>query len=167
MIDIGAVPKHMIQRYQTVVNSTDYFSGANEIQIVEIHPDKAIGILRVQPNSRNPFGMIHGGCLTTLADTTVGTALGANGFISVTINSTMHYLRSPKGNIVTCVATPGTARDKVCVCETILTDEDGTTVATGTFTFFIKKQLALPEMEFFLQELEQHTADLHGEKTIE
>ena len=53
----------------------DPFSHRNNILITNLYDDGSVdGELTVTPESLNPHGIVHGGCLATLADTVAGHA---------------------------------------------------------------------------------------------
>ena len=53
-------------------NTPHQFSYENGILLTDVEPGRARGELTVGPNSINPHGNVHGGALTTLADTVAG-----------------------------------------------------------------------------------------------
>ena len=61
------------------VNQPHQFSYENGITLTHVEPGRAEGILNVNENSFNPLGLVHGGALTTLADTVGGTCACARG----------------------------------------------------------------------------------------
>ena len=113
---------------QRVVNGTGHFAPFNHISVTRIENREAEGTLEIRPESLNPMGIVHGGALVALADTVAGCAAFTCGKICVTLDCTMQYLA------------PGTGLGKtILVYDTLLTNDDGQTVATGTFTFFAKE----------------------------
>lgn len=121
-------------------NQKDRFAGASNIVVTKITEDYAEGELTVVESSLNPIGIVHGGCLCTLADTVAGSAVVSKGLICVTLSSNMNFL-APAGGTkkVKCVATPQKVGKTVCVYDTVLTNDQGQTVATGVFTFYIQR----------------------------
>lgn len=122
------------------VNAPGEFAGVNHIRVTEIREDYAEGELTVGPDSLNPHGMVHGGCLSTLADTVGGVAASTRGGKCVILNNTMNYLAPAAGTVIRCAARPQKVGRTVSVFDAVLTDEAGRTVATGTFTFYIKRE---------------------------
>ena len=72
-----------------------------------IETDHVEGEITVAEAHLNPMGMVHGGCLATLADTVTGTAVATRGRVGVTMDCRMDYLR-PAVNTkkIRCVAIP-------------------------------------------------------------
>ena len=119
------------------VNKPGQFSFENGIRVTLARPGYAEGVLTVGPNSSNPHGTVHGGCLYTLADTVAGTAACAHGASCVTVNGSMEFLRPATGPAIRCVATPKKQGNTLSVIQVVLTNTAGKEVATGTFTFFM------------------------------
>lgn len=126
------------------VNEETGFSATNRISVTKVEQDYAEGELLVGADSLNPHGMVHGGCLNTLADTVGGVAATTQGGRCVTLTSTMHYLIPATGPVIRCVAHPQKIGHTICVFNTILTDAQEQVVATGVFTFFMRKPGELP-----------------------
>ena len=56
--------------------------------------DRAVFKLDIRPESRNPYGLIHGGAIYTLADNATGAAAHSDGRYYVTQTSALHFLRN-------------------------------------------------------------------------
>lgn len=119
----------------------DPFSTYNNIHITAAYTDgSAVGTLAITAQSLNPHGIVHGGCLATLADTVAGQAVFlATSRNCVTVNYAFNFLRPAKSGqkIITCTATPEKLGGTLCVYHVSLTDESGAEVANGNFTFFL------------------------------
>lgn len=122
-------------------NARDSFSVHNGIRVTGfLEGGGAVGVLTVGPNSLNPHGIVHGGCLATLADTVAGSAVyHAIGKGCVTVNYGMNFLRPAKGSNqkIYCRALPEKMGRTLCVYRVSLTDDAGAEVAVGNFTFCI------------------------------
>ena len=83
------------------------FAEHNGIELTRIERDYVEGEITVTEAHLNPMGMVHGGCLATLADTVTGTAVATRGRVGVTMDCRMDYLR-PAVNTkkVRCVSIP-------------------------------------------------------------
>lgn len=129
-------------------NRKDLFAGANDIAITKVAEDYAEGELTVTEQSLNPLGIVHGGCLCTLADTVAGSAVISRGILCVTLSNSMNFL-APAGGTkkIKCVATPQKMGKTVCVFDTVLTNDEGQTVATGVFTFYILREITQSDLE--------------------
>ena len=119
----------------------DTFSIHNHISVTRLLKDgSAEGELEVGPESLNIYGVVHGGCLATLADTVGGSAVfAATGHYCVTVNYAFNFLRRAEGinQKIRCRATPEKLGRTLCVSHVSLTDDQGVEVANGNFTFFL------------------------------
>lgn len=119
----------------------DGFSTFADILVTEAIEGGAQGELTIMRHSLNPLGIVHGGCLATLADTVAGVAVYvATGSMCVTVNYTLNFLRPAlgTGEKIYCRAMPEKLGRTLCVYRVSLTDDGGGEVAVGTFTFFRK-----------------------------
>ena len=99
---------------------------------------EAVGELEVAPEVLNVWGTVHGGALSTLADTVAGTGVvAATGGACVTVNSSMNYLRPAAGRKIVCTARPEKLGQHICVMRAVLVNDQGETVSTGEFTFCV------------------------------
>lgn len=117
------------------------FSQYNGLTVTRIQDGVGEGELKITPQSLNPLGIVHGGCLAALADTVAGVAASrAVGVPSVTVNYCFNFLRPAKGTgqKIYCRAVPDKLGKTLSVYSVTLTDDDGAEVACGTFTFFAK-----------------------------
>ena len=119
------------------VNTPHQFSYENGVTVTHVEPGRAEGVLEVGPNSINPHGNVHGGALSTLADTVGGCCACSKGGVCVTASSSMEFLRPANGSMITCVATPKKMGRTLTVVQTDLFNDSGKLVATGTYTFFM------------------------------
>ena len=121
--------------------SGDPYAAYNHMKVTDIFDDgSAVGELTVCPESLNPHGIIHGGCLASLADTLGGWAVYfATGKPSVTVNYAFSFLRPALGTNkkLYCRAVPEKLGGRLCVYRQIITDEEGVEVANGNFTFYL------------------------------
>lgn len=85
----------------------------------------------------NPYGMVHGGVLFTLADMTAGMAIATHNNTAPTIDSEIHFL-SPVVNTekITAVAREIKHGKTLMVVTSELYNDEGKEVAVGTFTYF-------------------------------
>lgn len=124
-------------RVPTQVNQPHQFSYENGIVITHAEPGRVLGELTVSENSYNPHHIVHGGALATLADTAAGCCACSKGGHCVTSNCTMEFLRPATGKKIFCEATPKKMGRSLSTIQVVLTNDENTVVATGTFTFFM------------------------------
>lgn len=125
------------ERVPLQVNQPHQFSYENGIVITHAEPGLVRGELTVNENSYNPHHIVHGGALTTLADTAAGCCACSKGGHCVTSNCTMEFLRPATGNKIFCEATPKKMGRSLSIIQVVLTNDENAVVATGTFTFFM------------------------------
>ena len=120
------------------VNNPNLFNKQNGITVTAAGDGKAQGVLEVSPSSMNPHGMVHGGCLYTLADTVAGSAVAAScGGPCVTVSGTLEFLRPATGAIIHCEASAKKLGSTICTMQVELTNQNHKVVATGTFIFML------------------------------
>ena len=66
----------------------------NYIELERVEKDRAVFKLDIRPESCNPYGLIHGGAIYTLADNATGAAAHSDGRYYVTQTSALHFLRN-------------------------------------------------------------------------
>ena len=130
------------ERLKNRINRPGLFSATNGILVTECGLHYANGELTVSPSSMNPRCIVHGGCLSALMDTVAGIAACTDGRGCVTLNCSVSYLRAAQNTKkVYCKATAVKTGRTVAVYQAELFDDDGTLLANGTYTFFLKEQL--------------------------
>ena len=76
----------------------------NHIELESVEPDRAVFRLEIRPESRNPYGQLHGGAIYTMADNAAGSAAHTDGRYYVTQTSALHFLRNQAGGTVRATA---------------------------------------------------------------
>ena len=120
------------------------FMEHNFIEVAELTPDRAVTSLTIRPEVRNPYGMIHGGALYTLADNATGMAAHMDGRSYVTQSSNMYFLRNQTEGVIRAEATVRRRGRTTCLVEVDITGENGALLATGTFVHFCVDQTVRP-----------------------
>jgi acyl-CoA thioesterase len=92
--------KEINEKYKEI-NGYDYNNG---IVIDVVDKEKVEAHIDVSEKSLNPWKIVHGGLLFSLADTAAGLLSFANGHESVTVDSNINYLK-PCTKYAKCVAT--------------------------------------------------------------
>lgn len=119
-------------------NTENPFSVYIGVQTVKIEAGYAETILPVRQEHLNMYGIVHGGCLYTLADIAAGSAVASHGCKAVTASGEYHYLGAAKGarEIKAIAKTVKFGRTLVISDVELLTDT-GVLVGKGTFTHCI------------------------------
>lgn len=116
--------------------SRNAFMAYNHMELESVRPNCSVFRMVIRPESRNPFGMVHGGALYTMADNAAGVAVHTDGRAYVTQTSSLHFLRNQASGTVRAEGRVRHRGKSTCLAEVDVTGEDGTLLATGEFTFF-------------------------------
>lgn len=93
--------------------------------------------MEVSPSHLNPLGIIHGGCLFSLADTASGMAVMTYGQRVTTVSGNINFLRPGKAEgMMTAVAKVVKHGRTFSICDAEIFDDRDTLVATTTMTFY-------------------------------
>jgi acyl-CoA thioesterase len=123
------------QRMQERLKNNGFMT-YNHIELERAEPDLAVFRLEIRPETRNIYGMVHGGALYTLADNATGTAAHTDGRNYVTQDGTLHFLRNQHAGTVRATARVRHRGHTTALIAVDITGEDGVLLATGDFTFF-------------------------------
>ena len=118
-------------------NTQNPFAQQLGIVVEEIGPGYARAVKTVTEKDLNPTARAHGGLYFTMADVAAGSASSASGWMAVTLNANYNYMRSAvMGDTLTAEAREIKTGRTVCVFDIRITDQNGTLLGTGTFTFY-------------------------------
>ena len=111
------------------------------MELETLEPDRAVFRLTIRPESCNPYGIAHGGALYTMADSATGLAVHTDGRAHVTQSGSLHFL----GNrgVGTTIRATGVVRHRgrtTSLATVDITDEAGTLLATGEYSYFCIRQ---------------------------
>jgi acyl-CoA thioesterase len=119
------------------INTRRSYVTTSGIRVTKVAENYCEGELEITPDVCNYWGIVHGGCLATLADSVAGVAACSTGQGTVTVSYGFNFLRPAKGSLVRCVAEPEKIGRTISVFRCTLTDDQGGLVASGLFTFFM------------------------------
>ena len=126
-----------LEKLKKFRNDNNPFSSGLGIHVEEIGPGTARVTLHLEDRHLNPVGLPHGGVYFSMADTACGSAMASHGYHAVTVNTSFEFLRSARpGDALTAVATEIKAGRTLCVYGVRVTNQEGTLLGTGTFTFY-------------------------------
>ena len=118
-------------------NANNPYAALLGIRVVEIGPGTARASMALEPRHLNPVGVPHGGVYFSLADTACGSAMASHGYYAVTLSTSYEFLRSGRpGDTLTAAATEIKGGKTICVFDVRITNQEGTLLGTGTFTFY-------------------------------
>lgn len=112
------------------------FTDYNFIRLESVEPDRAVYALEIRPESRNPYGMVHGGALYTMADDAAGAAAHSDGRHYVTQSGNLHFLDNRAHGIVRAAGMVRHRGRSTVLVDVDVTDEAGALLATGEFSYF-------------------------------
>lgn len=97
--------------------------------------------MTVENRFTNIYGMVHGGVLYTLLDTTSGFAVRTYGERVVTLNGSVNYLRAGKDTKFLRSSAKVVKKGKgTAVVSAEVSDDSGKMLANGSFTFYVLNQ---------------------------
>ena len=117
-------------------NLHNRFTQKLDIQLTDVRHGYAKVEKTVSEDDLNPLGYAHGGLYYTMADNAAGSAAAAHGVLMVTSSGNYNYFRSAElGDHLTAEATEIKYGQTLAVYDVRITDQNGTLLGTGTFTF--------------------------------
>ena len=112
------------------------FMTYNHIEMEHVEPDRAVFRLEIRPESRNVYGMVHGGAIYTLADNATGSAAHTDGRHYVTQNGSLHFLKNQEEGIIRAVAQVRHRGRSTVLVDVDVVGADDRLLAAGEFSFF-------------------------------
>ncbi len=105
---------------------------------IEIIPEErgCFARVRVEPKHLNPYGMVHGGLLYTMADTAAGYMARTLAPSPVTLNSEFHYMKNVPSGVLTARTEILKAGKRILLLRVRIRSEEEVLLAEGTFTYY-------------------------------
>lgn len=128
------------------------FMNHNFMEVEQVQRDFAVVRLEIRPESHNPYGMVHGGALYTMADNAAGLAAHTDGRTYVTQNSHMQMLRNQPTGVLRAKAQLCYRGRSTCVVAVDIVNAEDLLLATGSFTFFCVDPSMFEQMQRKLDE---------------
>jgi len=123
-------------KYMKVFNKDNYFMHYNGMRLVVLKEGYAEMEMEINNNSLNIQGTLHGGSIYTLADTAAGAASKSYGFVSITLNGSINYIKTTKTGKVKAIANRVHQGRTTGVYRVEVIDENDIMLAWCTFTMF-------------------------------
>ena len=108
----------------------------NFIKMESVTKDEAVFSLNIREESKNSFGMVHGGAIYAMADNAAGFVVHTDGRHHVTQTSALHFLRNQSEGTVKATARVRHRGNTTALVAVDITGDNGKLIATGEFTFF-------------------------------
>ena len=118
------------------LNKANFFAAYNHIEAEFVESDHAVFKLEIRQESKNSYGIVHGGAIYTMADNATGYAAHTDGRSYVTQSSSMHFLRNQSDGVVRADAKVRHRGRTTCLVSVDILGEGGKLLATGEFTYF-------------------------------
>lgn len=112
------------------------FTAHNFMERESVGPDRAAYRLEIRRESRNPYDMVHGGALYTLADDAAGAAAHSDGRHYVTQHGDLHFLDNRAHGTIRAEGHVRHRGRSTVLVGVDITDEAGVLLAAGEFSYF-------------------------------
>lgn len=123
-------------KYMKHFNKNNHFMRENGMQLVSLREGYAEVEMELNPNSLNIQGTLHGGAMFTLADSAAGAAAKSNGFVSITLNGSINYIKTTATGKVKAIASQIHQGRTTGVYRVEVIDENKNLLSCCTFTMF-------------------------------
>lgn len=111
------------------------------IEFLVLKKGYASARMKLKKELANPYGMLHGGSLYSLADIVAGTAACMEGRYVTTVNGSMNFMLPAKGTeYIYCEAVSLRQGKRLAVFEVKLKDDENRLLDSGEFTFYVTEQ---------------------------
>ncbi|OLU42688.1 PaaI family thioesterase [Ileibacterium valens] len=145
--------KSMEEKYRRIaerINRDNHFLQSSRMRVKECGAGYAILEMDLDEQLLNIYGLVHGGALFSLADTAAGAASFTTGRDSVTLNSSINYIRPASGGKLKACASEIHAGKTTGVYEVFIYDDQEHLLSRATFTMFFldeERKKAHPKYE--------------------
>ncbi|MBQ3537355.1 MAG: PaaI family thioesterase [Clostridia bacterium] len=122
--------------YKKEASITPYIA-YNGIEIKEYDEGYCIGAVKIEDHHKNLLGIVHGGCVFTLADTVAGYTGMTKGTIITTLNASINYFHPVKDTeYLYCKGEIVKDGKTVTVVRTVIYGDKGETFADASFSLY-------------------------------
>lgn len=108
------------------------------MRLTHIEPGLAEAVMAIEDRHMNAVNVVQGGAIFTLADYAFAAASNACGSLTLGVNCSISYFKTPKGRILYAKAHKVSSGNKLCTYQVDVTDEEGELIATFTGMGYIK-----------------------------
>ena len=116
----------------------DRFAMDAGIRLVSCGDGEAVTEVTLNERHMNGVGTAQGGLIFTLADTAFAAAANAGGQTTVSLNTSINFLRAAREGKLTAHAVTVSRGRSVCCIDVTVTDEQGRAVAKLQCTGYLK-----------------------------
>ncbi|HOD69547.1 MAG TPA: PaaI family thioesterase [Deltaproteobacteria bacterium] len=123
----------------------DVFAQSCGIELVEASNGTATAVVRIEERHLNGIGIVHGGLLFTLADMAFAAAAHTRGHVSVSVSSTISYIKAGRGKTLLAKAREIARNRRLATYAVDLVDETGEVIAAFQGLAYVKND-PLPDL---------------------
>jgi len=116
-----------------------YATSTSETYIVSVDENEARCAMKVRHKHLNGSGIVQGGALFTLADFAFGVLADSKGYVQLSLNNSISYLRPGNlGDTLTAIARVISMGNNICFYEVDIYNQDNIHIAAMDVTGYIK-----------------------------
>jgi len=137
-------PQEIVARANERIQGT--FAGVLGMEFTHLAPDRVEATLKVRQEHKQPWGIVHGGAVMTLADTVAGAGAYMNldrGQETVTVELKINLIGAVRDGTIRAEALPLHRGRTTSIWETRITDETGKLIAVSLSTHLVLEQRPL------------------------
>lgn len=116
----------------------DRYAKLVDIKLVKIDLGYAVAQMEISEKHLNGVNIVQGGAIFTLADYAFAAAANSKGVVTLGINASISYFKSPKGKLLTAEAKEITSSKRICSYNVDIFDENNDLIARFNGTGYIK-----------------------------
>lgn len=125
------------EKISELVHEEGRFIDLVGLEILDISLGHVKGAIHVDRKHTNPLGVVHGGCIYTMADTIAGMAANTHGEYVVTTDSSISFLAPAIDTaIITVEANEVKYGRKLSVYDVKVYNDQDDVIGIGTFHFY-------------------------------
>ena len=125
--------------------AADRFAVLSGVELIDADTNYAVCSMHIKEHHFNAGGAVQGGAIFTLADTAFAMAANNQGKLTFSLNNSISFLKSTKGDTLIATARMISSTKRICTYEVEVKDNFGELIARMTCTGYIKGE-KLPEV---------------------
>ena len=126
----------MEDKIKDIINNDTGFIKKNDFKIKELNKEKCILEYEIKEDGLNPMGIVHGGVLFGLADTSAGILASNLGHNPLTLNVSMDFIRPAKSKKILAIASVLKKGKTIGFFEVKIIDENELLIASAHINMF-------------------------------
>ena len=125
------------QALRKIIDTNSYMRYLG-VEMLKLTEGYGLGIMRYKEELLNPYGMLHGGSLYSLADIIAGAVACMGGHFVTTVSGNMNFLLpADHTEFVYCEAIQLRQGKHLAVFDVKIKDDENRVLDSGEFTFFL------------------------------